>query len=951
MLIVFLAAILLAVPARLSAQGKATIKGKVVDAKNGEALPSVNIVVKGTYYGNVTNLNGEYSVTGVNPGTYTIDFSLIGYKTVEYASVKIGAGETKQIDVKLEETVLTLGQEIVIIGDKPLFNVEETQSTRSFSSTDIKASAVKNVQDIVSMQTGVVQVDNEIHIRGGRSYENAYLVDGISVQDPLAGTGFGLQLGPGSIQDVEVITGGYNAEYGQATSGIVNITTKEGSKTYSGGFGYKSDHFGFNQNSRANQNTDIYDLTLSGPEPITTYILPALNAALPGTFSFFGSFYSNLTDGYTRWTEQLLDGRPIGWVLSPEPHLISSMLPGSDFLSPRRANSWSWLTKLTWKPSAVTKLSYTYSSSINIDQNTQAVQATLEYVVPSPGYQYTFQRIPDSAVSYTQRYIQHAVSWTQTLSPKAFYEIKLSRYTAHIRGDVNGMNYSQYSEPKDIITFPIQYYNAKSDTIHVIPGDGFYDVGNGSEWTDHYLSEYTFKGDLTNNFTEKNKFKTGMELRFQQMQMIDIYEPWYKPLGLNNDIYEVNPAQGAFYAQDNLTVKGMILNFGMRLDYWFPGKYVDDIVALPSSQSNVPDAIRNAYLSDTYDFFGRRVKARLSPRLGVSHPVSDNQTLFFSYGHFSKLPRPQFVYSNLAYSTTQSASQTIGDPDLNPETTVSYELGLRTQLSGSDVLTLTAYYKDIFDYITAQTLRDVTIRSAATYTTYINQDYSRIRGLEVEYKSRLSSWLSTVVSGSYSIATGKSSSPNELLYQVQQGLTETIKEQPMIFDRPLQLTANFNFLVKKDAPLFGFGRGVLDDYNLFVRVFYESGQRYTPTIFIGYDPVTGRPAYQPDYNNPNSAVGDPWFWIDLNLEKYIDVGIGKLTFSLEVQNLFNRENSQIINPVTGRAYQYGDPTQYPSPVVNDPLYPQLTAPVTPYPYDPSRYLNPLVYKLGLAFSF
>ncbi len=943
-------------------QQKATIKGKVVDAKSGEPLPSVNITVKGTYYGNVTNLNGEFVVAGINPGTYTVYISLIGYKAVEYTAVTVGPGETKNLDVKLEETVLSLGQEVVIVGEKPLFNLEETQSTRSLSSTEIKAAAVKSVQDVVAMQPGVVQADNEIHIRGGRTYENAYLVDGISVQDPLAGTGFGLQLSPAAIQEAEVITGGYNAEYGQATSGIVNITTKEGAKNYSGGMSYKRDHFGFNEDSRANQNSDIFDLSLSGPEPIMSYLMPALGLKLPGDFSFFGTFYSNLTDGYTRWTENIVGGAPDGYVLTPAPHLRSSLFDNSSFFSPRRGNSWSWLTKLTWKPSPVTKLAYTYSTSITVDQNTKAVQATLEYVEPTPGYQYNFQKIPDSANTFTQRYIQHALTWTQTLSPQTFYELKLSRYTAHVRGDVDGQPFVVrdstgrfvylYRQPQDIITFPIQYYNKGRDTIGVIPGDGFYDIGNASRWRDHSMVEYTFKGDLTHNFTEKNKFKAGAELRFQNMQMIDVLNPWFQPLGLDNDIYIVNPAQGAFYAQDNLAIKGMILNFGMRLDYWFPGKYVDRVLSMPTSQTNVAEDVRNAYFNDTYDIFGQRMKARLSPRLGISHPVSDNQTLFFSYGHFSKLPRPQFVYSKLLQSGSRATSQTIGNPNLNPETTVSYELGLRNQLSGSDVLTVTAYYKDIFDYITARSLQNLSTRFASvSYTTYVNQDYSRTRGLEVEYKSRLNRWLTTTLSGSYSIATGKSSSADEALYNIQQGLEENIKEVPMIFDRPLQLSANFNIRSRKGEPLFGFGSGFLENYNLFVRAFFESGKRYTPQILFAYDPTNGRPEYTPDYRHPYSGVGDSWFYVDLNFEKYIDIGVGQLVVSLEVQNLFDRQNSQIINPVTGRAYQYGDPTQYPSPNVNDPLYPDLTYPITPYPYDPSRYLNPRTYKLGLAFSF
>ena len=947
-LVVAAAAILFWQPTATPAQTAGRIAGSIIEGSTGQGLPGANITVKGTYYGATSDINGRFHVENVSPGAYTVEVSLLGYRLVQFTNVKVRAGQTASVNAKMEETVLALDQDVVVVGERPLFDIEETASRRTIEQADIQASAVQNVQSIVSLQPGVVMADNEIHIRGGRSYENAYLLDGISVQDPMAGTGFGLQLSPSSIQDAEVITGGYNAEYGQATSGIVNITTREGSDRYSGSLGYKTDHYGINKDSRTNWNTDIYDFNVSGPEPLTTYLLPALGIEVPGTVSFFGSAYANLSDGYTRWVQLVgQDNRPTDYVVEAPGGLFSSTFHGTRW-APKRANNYSWLAKLTWKPAPTIKLTYSYNQSVGIDQNTQAIQATLERVEPNPGYQYQFQFIPDSAETFTQINIQHSLSWTQTLSKQMFYEIKLSRYTAHVRGDANGKPFQSYIEPQDIVTLPLHYYNVGRDTVGVVPGDGFYDLGSPTSWRDHFLTEYTFKFDLTNFFTEKNRFKTGLEMRFQDMQMVDLVRPWVKPLGFDNDIYSVKPAQGAIYAQDNITLSGMLLNVGMRLDYWSPGKFVDDVAGDTSSTLVISQALRDAYLHDSFSLFGRRFKARLSPRLGISHPVSDNQTLFFSYGHFSKLPRPQFVYSKLDQTSVRSMLP-VGNPDLNPETTVAYELGLRNQLSGNDVLTVTAYYKDIFDYITEKTVQRLTGTGAAQYyTTYLNSDYGRVRGLEVEYKTRVGSWFRGVLSGAYSIATGKSSTPDENQIRLQLGEPENIKENYLIWDRPVQLSLTMDFTVPKDEPLFGVGRGLLDDWNAYVRLFYQSGKRYTPQIYTGVDPVTGRPQYIGNINSQNTSIGDSWFFVDLNIDKFIDVGFGRLVVSIEVQNLFNTMNSQIINPVTGRAYEYGDPTPL---SYNDPLYPQLTGDLSPFPYNPARYLNPRTVRGSLSFRF
>jgi outer membrane receptor protein involved in Fe transport len=918
------------------AQESGNLAGQIVDAKTGEGLPGVNIIIKGTYYGAATDVAGKFRINAISAGSYTVEISYIGYKTMQFTGIQIEAGKTKQLDVKLEESVLTLSQDVVVVGDRPLLDIEETQSKTTITREEIENSIVENIGDVVVQQPGVIKSDNAIHIRGGRSYENAFLLDGVSVQDPLAGTGFGLQLSSNALEEVEVITGGFNAEYGQATSGVVNVRTREGSVDYHGYLSYKRDNLG-NKESNHVFNIDIIEASLSGPEPITAFILPALGLKIPGEVNFFGSFYSGFSDGITQ-----------GYFKPTADQLFSSTYGGTRF-APRNENSWFWLAKLTYKYSPTLKFQYAYNHSVNINQNSQTLQSNLEYIEPSPGYQYEFQNILDNANTYTHQNGYHNFGITHTLNPKTFYELKVGYYFTTLRADANGRSWDNYYEPQDITNFPIEYYNTNRDTIGVIPGDGFWDVGNPYTWRDHYFEDFSVKGDLTSFFDEKNKFKTGFNLQFQTMQVADIYKPWVGELGLNNDIYQVYPAAGSFYVQDNINFSGMILNFGLRFDYWFPGKYVDDAVDNPDVIT-IPDEVRDEYEEDTFGWFGnRRWKGRLSPRLGISHPVSDNQTLFFSYGHFSKWPKPQFVYAKLNPLNAQSSFQRFGNPNLNPETTVAYELGLKTQFTNDDVLTVTAFYKDIFDYVSTRTASITSARLATQrFITYVNTDYARSRGIEMEFKKRIGKWFNGSANFAYAITTGKSSSADEGVLVLRGDLDESVKEEYVPWDRPISASLITNFYIQKGNALFGFGNGLLDDYNLYIRLQYQSGKRYTPAVFTGSYLSNGRPEYEYVRNNLYGETGDDWFWIDANFEKYFYISDLRLSIFMEINNVFDTKNSAIINPVTGKAYEHGDPTPL---AWNDPLYPDLQAPLNPYPYNPARYLTRRNIKFGVTIKF
>jgi len=927
---------------------KGVLEGMIYDKSNRSPLIGVNIVVMGTYLGTSSDINGHYTIPNINSGEYTLEITYIGYKVVQKTGVGIKPGQTLQLDFELEQTALALGQEVVIIGEKPLMQINETGTVRTISGDELANKPIENVEDIVAQQVGVSHQDNEIHIRGSRTYEVQYLLDNVSIQDPLSGTGFGLNVSANAVEEVEVITGGFKAEYGQATSGVVSVKTKSGGDKLEGFFSYKSDHVGLYRDKPWSFNTDIIEMNLGGREPLTSGLLPALKIKLPGQIYFFLNAYVSIADDYTGKTATQLYSS-----ISPRLTIADRDVFSGTSFSPRQNNNWNLMSKWTWKLNDTQKLIYTYNRSLTINQNTQSLQTNLEYVEPGPGFPYEFSKNLDLFNVYTHDNEQSSLTWSHTINKRTFYELRLSRFFAHLRADWMGSPWADYTMAIDVPRIPVEYYSPVNDSskVRIIPGDGFADYGNADVWHDHYAEFYTLKGDLTSHVGDIHTLKTGIESSFDEMQLIDIIDPYTEGgYGSSQDIYRVYPADGAIYIQDDIRFEGFFLNAGLRLDYWFPGKYVDD--AIENANNILTDEMRKQYKEDTYNFFGRRFKMRLMPRLGVSFPISDNQMLFLNYGHFSKRPKPQFIYAKLGNVSSKSSYQKFGNPNLNPETSVIYELGLRHQFSKNDVISVTAFYKDIFDYVQTTTISGIPRIGSAIF--YINLDYARSRGIEMEYKTRLAKNFSGSINGSYSVATTKSSSPDIGLLIAQGSISEQpIKETYAVWDRPWQVSINGNYYIPNGSGPRIFGVNILGNWNINLRWFAQAGKRYTPVSFVYYRSSDNRPIYTEveDQTLRYSKIGSMWKWADLSIKKYFKSHSEryKYVFSIEVKNLFNDKNANIINPVTGKAYEYGDlvPSSW-----NDPLYPDLTYPVSsPYPLNPARYREPRHIRIGLSVEF
>lgn len=912
---------MLFLPLMLLGQQDASIQGTVRDFKTGNPLPGVNVIIKGTYYGAATGSDGNYLITSISPGSYDIEISMVGYKILLKTGVKVEAGAAVTENFDLEQTVLMLGEEVVVIGKKPLFDVDETATLTRISSDDIQNKIVNSVEDILSEQIGVTTVDNEIHIRGGRIDESLFIIDGLSIKDPLSGYGGNLFINAESIDNLEIITGGYNAEYGQAMSGVINIRLKEGRDKYEGSFKYASDNWGFSQDSYSHYNTDHLEFNLGGPSTLFELLPKALGFDLPGKFSFFANAYGKGSDTHLPIAANVYPHR--NWSL---PGFSDTQTEEFlDLITPREENDWHLLYKLTWEVTPQKKLSASYDFSLNVNQGFFMPRA-----FSSTYYPYRYQEILDQYNTITRESRLLNVNWVHTLNPQTFYEVTMGRFLTMEHSAVQDLHWSEYLQRLDLE--PINYTIQDLDgNVDITLGDEFYDTGVSSEWYDISSDNYRLDMDWTHQTQSRQKMKAGIEITYTEMQVLDIDEPWTGETGLgsNYDAYRAQTTFGAFYIQDRIVFEGMTVNLGLRYDFWFPGKYVENAIA-DSSIVVITDAARQIFMDETFEFFGYRGKGRISPRVGISHPVTDNDVLYFYYGHFSQLPTFQYVYAKLT-SSSPTTYQVFGNPNLDPKTTVQYELGIKHRFSEDQVLEMKAYWKDMFDYETSQSIRPSNPKySHMSFLMYLNADYARSRGVEIILKSRLLKNFYADVNFNYSIATGKSSNPNDnLLVESGQIREKPLNEIYLRWDKPFQIFANLSY----NHPT-GLGASL--------RLEYETGRRYTRAIVDNIREENDVEYYQGIYEDEK-----PYFYIskepttntDLKLYKRFELGRLSYRLFLDIQNLWDQRIARRINPFTGNGYNPGEIIPY--SMIDDP---------NPN-YDPSRFLRPRTIELGLQIFF
>ena len=877
------------------------IRGRIVDEATGEALIGCNIVIDDTDLGAATDLYGNYVILNIPPGEYSLTAMMIGYRSTKVLDVAVSIDFTTVIDVELLTSVIEM-ESVIVIALAPIIKKDLTSSKATISAETISRLPVESFEEVLELQAGIVRgSDDKIHIRGGRASEVVYLIDGISVNDPFSSE-ISVAVENDAIQELQVVSGTFNAEYGQAMSGVVNIVTKEGGQQISGEIsGYLGDYVSSNNDVFAN----IDEVSLNG--------ITNVQASLGGAIPRFGGKLTLFTSGRYYADQGWLYGQRLvtpGRLEESESGSLSWGVEAGDstFVAMNSSRKLSGQAKLTYKPIAVIKLSYGVFWS-KLDKRV---------------YDHLFRFNPDGDYRHFKDGLTQILTLNHTLSSATFYTFKISH-------SANSYKKYVFEDPLDPNYVNVEDYKGR-----------FYDGGTKLWHIKRSTSSINGKLELTSQMTINHQVKTGLEfrghqLKYEEFKILLDFTTGYLPRvsedvagNVNFNDYVHHPLEAAAYFQDKMEFADMILNAGIRLDYFDPaGKLPTDprdpdnakyyyILNDDGTETRIPERsftnsmtivstvdIRDNPWVEKYE--ATAVSWQVSPRIGIAYPISDMNVLHFSYGHFSQIPPFKYLYYNSefevrpgpinksegkavfdrVYSADPEAEGNImGNAGLQPQQTVIYELGLQQQISENIGIDITGFYKDMRNLLGTEI---VEMYDTRLYARYINRDLGNIRGITVALHKRATGdgSISVDIDYTYQAAKGNASDPNDAFLDAIGGRESDIRIVPLDWDQTHTLNTNFTIAYKGN-----WGMSILGKFG--------TGLPYT------YEPSQTGTQYNRFENNERKPAR---ITFDLNVHKAVSIGIMQGSVFLKVYNLLDRKNEIAVYNDTGRA-GYTIRTQY-----------------------------------------
>jgi len=888
--------------------GKLT--GTVTDKDTGEPLPGVNLLVEETELGTASNLEGHFVLVNIPPGTYTVKALIIGYQPMVITDVEIFIDRTTELSFELKMTTLEM-EAIQVTAERVLVEPDISASQMNMSSDVIENLPVKNITQVLNLQAGV----ENLSIRGGSQSQSAFLVDGFLMNDERSNVPY-TSTALNAVQEIQIQTGGFNAEYGNIRSGVINVVTKEGSiNGYHGAVTLRHSpaqpkHFGpsvYDPNSyflrpyldttvcwtgTDNGNWDDYTQgqypSFEGWNSVSLSTLndedPTNDLTPEGARQLFK--WQHRRQGDIKKPDQTLDlafGGPVP-VLSQWKKLrffYSQQIDETQFVYPLSLDGYteqvsrlkltadlSKKMKLTingqtgliasvspysWKVTptgSVLKSTYSVANLINSSSGNS--------VLYMPGY-YSPTKIRRNMIGVklnhlldNRRYYEILVQWME--NNYNTYQLP-ERDTSKVHEVVSGV----YADEA-----PYGYWGYGVTGIDGMSIGGWMNLGR-----DKTRNVTTIiKADYTDQMNTHNQVKVGLDYVQNSYKVRSSTEnpsmsTWNRDLK-----YDVFPYRFALYGQDKIEYKAFIANLGLRWEVSSSNTQTYDLAAYDDYYKQG----LGSNIESEAPTIPSKTRSTLSPRLGISHPITASSKLYFNYGHFYTEPQSSFRFR--LQRESNGLVTHMGNPNLDLEKTVAYELGYSKSFRNSLLLNLAAYYKDVTNQ--SGWIYYQNINSSVQYNKAANNNYEDIRGFEVTLSKSVGQWFSGFVNYTYMVQTSGYFGLTRY-YQdpnAQKDFERINPYQTKPRPRPYA-RANLNFMTPaRFGPRFPGRFYPLGDWVLNLIGSYKAGAYST---------------YNPD-GLPGVLDNIQWVdrtTVDLKVSKSIHINTSRVELFLDVANVFN----------------------------------------------------------------
>ena len=795
--------------------------------------------------------------------------------------------------------------------------IETEQSGRLITSKSIEQQGIRGINNIVAKTSGVVQDERggALNIRGSRTSDNLVIIDGVATNNPILGTSSAFV--PNSLlSEIAVLTGGFGAEYGNALSGVINVTTKGGTEKYSGSMEIISDIGVDKIFNTTSQGYNLYNISFGGP------LFPT--KSLAKVFNFYGGVERQyLQVRNPTWiADDLFKSDPNS--LDPNNNIQDGIIP--DFSQ----KIWSFNGKLNINLQEIKK------SKIPVNLRLGAlVSQDIGKRFVTTFWKLNSFRNPIQQIDNNQFYarISHNVS------SKFFYELQGTYFqskdelgdaffrndlfaygdtnrvpglenqgTALLSSDATGNVFaSPYTVFNRYTLYDISYYGGKLDATWAI---------NSKKAGDHELK---FGGDYKYNTLKKmdlgpvaianNPIDTiingeiitatpdPQSLWFGRNVLLnsygyDIRDQYNRQIVSDADINAKHPIVGSFYLRDKIDFKDFNMNVGVRMDYLD----VNSLVLKDPTELIDEDGI---LLSDKV-YEQSKANIIFSPRLGFSFPITDKTVFVANYGKFIQMPQLDYLYINrlaFEYFFKNSVQNVAENSALQPEKLTSYEIGVKQKVGDYLDMGLTVYYKETKDQIGITRIAgSSTVPNG--YAIYSNQDFSTARGMDFYLSLRRTNRIAMDISYTLLYATGVGANPDAKFSLANDPSGVLPKFQyPLDYDQRHTGSVNLDYRFGgwDDVPK-GFMGDVLKDFGINLLFSFNSGRPYTArelpqSPFL--DDGLALTSKNQVYRNWNLRF-------DLKVDKGFAVWKTRWTAYIYVQNLFNNELVNTVYGSTGR---------------------------------------------------